>query len=296
MHSVNRRRRAFTLIELLVVIAIIAILIGLLLPAVQKVREAAARAKCTNNLKQMSLAAANYASAFQDKLPSAIDYNYASGATVHVSLLPYIEQSALYQLAAPGYWNIYNGSNNVVKTYVCPSDSTTTNGLYSSTYPVTSYAANINVFGTTTAISTASNPYSGGGITSYTSHYTIGNVPDGTSNTIAFAERLSYYQNYGWFQWWAYPGGMSSYTAMFGYQPWVSSAQSSCGYSFQVSPKISVAACQGPYPYVANSMHTGGIVVGMLDGSVRSVSSSVQANTFVLATIPDDGLTLGSNW
>src|SRR3954468_12885725 len=91
-----RSRLAFTLIELLVVIAIIAILIGLLLPAVQKIREAANRMKCSNNLKQLGLAMQNYASNYQDQLPPLASAQGTYNGTILFTLLPYVEQTALY--------------------------------------------------------------------------------------------------------------------------------------------------------------------------------------------------------
>lgn len=124
----GRLSRGFTLVELLVVIAIIGMLVALLLPAVQAAREAARRMQCSNNLKQIGLAFHNYHDTYNQIPPGRIyTFNYGPAISWHARILPYMEQSPLYdQIDWYKYSQLTNRqsvSNKVVPSYLCPSDS-----------------------------------------------------------------------------------------------------------------------------------------------------------------------------
>ncbi|HEX4591877.1 MAG TPA: DUF1559 domain-containing protein, partial [Gemmataceae bacterium] len=133
-------RRGFTLIELLVVIAIIAVLIGLLLPAVQKVRESAMRLKCANNLKQIGLALHNYESTNR-KFPPAGTYPAATTSadvwSIHSIILPYIEQNNIYTAAGK---DASNQASQIIPILICPTDGSLNSNLQRYNYASTSYS------------------------------------------------------------------------------------------------------------------------------------------------------------
>jgi prepilin-type N-terminal cleavage/methylation domain-containing protein/prepilin-type processing-associated H-X9-DG protein len=201
------RRRGFTLIELLVVIAIIAVLIGLLVPAVQKVRDAALRLQCQNNLRQIVMAAHNY-HGVNNRFPPAVNLPGAEQLgwpvapepgrwySMHMALFPYYEQDNLRKdlidnVPNPHYRNC-NGPNSVgaqvVKILYCPAESrlTTPIGQYGIYYfGLTSYGGCAGTSATTT-VGTQSLK---NGIFFINSNIGIKNITDGTSQTLMFGER-----------------------------------------------------------------------------------------------------------
>ncbi|MCE9562668.1 MAG: DUF1559 domain-containing protein [Planctomycetes bacterium] len=204
----SRTRQGFTLIELLVVIAIIAILIGLLLPAVQKVREAAARMSCSNNMKQLGIALHSYHDTYQN-FPVGCEPDKNStggvasswGSSWKVYILPYIEQGAIYSkwsfASSSGYSNGANlalVSNITLKPYRCPSSPLPDFSPYSNTGSYkemfSSYVGVAGGYNDAGLISTGNaGIVSGGGILFPNSKITMTSISDGTSNTLLVGEQ-----------------------------------------------------------------------------------------------------------
>jgi len=299
-------RSGFTLIELLVVIAIIAILIGLLLPAVQKVREAAARMTCSNNLKQIGLAMHNHESAY-GYLPTSGAQSAALGQTGlgfavegwASQILPYIEQDNLYRFVAtsgPYNWQAALGKapcEVVVKTYNCPSRSSRNSQVASwgASYAGNDYAGCIVEWGMQWQTSAPPDPneantfkgiiVKGGHVrnnpaqTVKNATLTLIGIPDGSSNTIAIMEKAvssKQYQARIW-DWWDVPGWAhnSDWPNMRIAGNWVPVLPDS------EKNRVSWANTGGDWYWEPGfgSAHTGVMNAVFGDGSVRSIRMSV---------------------
>jgi prepilin-type N-terminal cleavage/methylation domain-containing protein len=311
--SPRRSSAAFTLIELLVVIAIIAILIGLLIPAVQKVRSSAARAKSENNLKQMTLAVHTLNDAI-GKLPPGVGWFPGTTpvtattapsprGTFFYFLLPYIEQGNLYN-SIGGSATVADASSAaatsaVVSTFLGPQDpSLPASGILANNNGTTlgaiSYGVNCLAVAGDTGSSIANYLNAANDNTDDHSNLSVAsfsNFPDGMSQTVCLLEHYAVCNggNHTWANDSLFTGG----TGLTG----------GTGYSSQWTPlqqhiilpqfAPTTAACNF---YAAQGMTANGILVSMYDGSVHMVSSSVSLNTWRCANLPNDGQPLGADW
>jgi prepilin-type N-terminal cleavage/methylation domain-containing protein len=302
----TNQRPGFTLIELLVSIAIIGVLIALLLPAVQAAREAARRANCANNLKQLALAAHNHHDTL-GRLPPGIGFtpftdNGVWGQNLF-HLLPFLEQDNLYhralgpvQLPTGPITMYFSGNNNVfsqpVRTFLCPSDPSLGPGgvvpINGVPWGASCYGANSQVF----------SPIPG----DPQGKTRLADITDGTSNTLLYAEkyarctRTSMPLDGG--SLWAYsvfpglnlPPPMNPPPKPFRPAFAVGDAIGP-GSKFQVRP--SPTNCD---PTRAATAHPGGMLVGLADGSVRTLAPSMSGNTWWAAVTPAGEEVLGSDW
>lgn len=295
-----RERSAFTLIELLVILAIVGVLLALLLVAVQRAREAAARTQSMNNLRQISLAASNFAASHDGRLPNVAGKpgSLNPKQSILVTLLPYVGQENLYNL----YASKTSEALQPVRIYMSPSDPSL--GYLRNRTWVSSYAANAQVF--------TGNP-------SFSSTFA-----DGTSNTIVFGEHYAYC-NAVIFSYEEYTASSGHHRATFadggpnveqhenpgdaypktqGYPP-VSCSAYGKDWTFQVMPIIDPPPGRDPnLPYMrkgcdpglANTPHPGGMLTAWGDGSVRTIARGVSPHVYWGAVSPASGEILNLGW
>lgn len=290
----RRPRVGFTLIELLVVIAIIAILIALLVPAVQKVREAAARSQCQNNLKQLSLAVHNFHDA-EKHMPAYQGPSACCWGTWVVLILPYIEQdsvSKLYQnwggddTTGPRYSagpNTTNVTDRRFEVMTCPSDfpnhpiGNITSHNYAANLGNTGYSQPTTLLG----VKNGGAPFKPSTVAfKKTSSMTLPLITDGTSNTILLGEVVQGQRSdLRGFSWWGDAAGMTGFLGPNSTSP---DAIYTAVYCDSNPPNPPCVVSTGAYPtmFASRSRHAEGVNVAMCDGSVRFVKESILLATW----------------
>jgi prepilin-type N-terminal cleavage/methylation domain-containing protein len=273
--SARGGRCAYTLVELLVVVGILAVLIGLLLPVVQKARVAAARTATRNNLRQLaqSTQACNNA---LGRLPPMYGTVSGSTGTAHYFLLPHLGQDGLFKGSNGSVYNENALAGRPtyqvpVKAFQSPADPTAQDGTLGPDVPwgVSSYAANWTVFG--------------GGKSGWDGGLTMQDVNDldGTAHTIAFATKMAKCNSWGGSLW--------------GHGPWDWAYMPQFGHASNDVPQVLPAPGQCD-PARAQAFSPNGAQVAMFDGSVRDVGPAVSQATWWCAVRPNDGLILGNDW
>ncbi len=273
--SARGGRCAYTLVELLVLVGILAVLVGLLLPAIQKARVAAARAATRNNLRQVALATHGCEKAL-GRLPPAFGAASGSTGTTHYFLLPHLGHDELFKGSNGSVYNDNPAAGRPtyqvpVKVFQAPTDPTAGDGTFGPGAPwgVTSYAANWTVFG--------------GGKSGWDRGLTLQDVNDldGTAHTIAFATKMARCNAWGGSLW--------------GHGPWDWAYMAQFGYASNDVPQVLPTPGQCD-PARAQAFSPHGAQVAMCDGSAREVGPAVSQATWWSAVRPNDGLLLGNDW
>jgi prepilin-type N-terminal cleavage/methylation domain-containing protein len=297
MKPSHPRRRGFTLIELLVVIAIIGVLIGMLVPAVQQVRESAARLQSATNLKQLALASHNYEGARRRLPGNAMTLPSGLRVSCHWLLLPYIEQDPLQVASGASSAAYLANAGTPIPVFIAPLDVSLPGGVITingTTWAGSNYAANHSVFGSP---GNATN-WTGVPNSDFDNHgRRLDKISDGTSNTVMFGERYAQCSSGG--SLWAYrntdpaatgpayPGWsrMSFFPAN-----WVSNNHSAPFTAVPPQIRPTVANCS---PYNLQAFSVSGCQVAMCDGSVRTVPAAISSTVWFAAIWPDDGQPVG---